>query len=149
MTVQAWIKEASEEIRKQVYEKLFAAANEALLEEQRATNPQKPSDDEVDSVADPLITREKQKIRRTAQKRYLQARLKDIDENTRNEIAARYQENYEAERRSKRRRTSQALNNVELQLNTSRVVQENAERRWVSSSEISNARDSSCRRRPG
>ncbi len=63
-------------------------------------------------------------------------------------IAARYQENYEAGRRSKRRRTSQALNNVELQLNRAELS-----RRMRSGGgslqRIPDAATSSCRRRPG
>ena len=146
-TVKEWIKQESDKIREQERQKLLdeyrakVAANEALPEEKRDADLHEPSDVDMNRVADQRIAKEKAKIRMNAQKRYREEGLKKIEDQTGNEVEAALKKNYEAEIQSRRQRTSAALNNVEKQLDTSRVVQKKAARRWVTSREIANGRE--------
>jgi hypothetical protein len=145
--VEAWIKTASDGIRLRVLANLLkeyeakVAANDALPAAEKGAGPARPDKAAVNKIADPLVAKEAKRIRRHAQNRYIHEQLKECEKHARQVFEAKCQAQYEAECQSKLRRTARALENVETQLNTRRVVQLKADRRWVSSREISDGRE--------
>jgi hypothetical protein len=146
-TVNRWIAAESEQIlvrvRTDLEEKYRAklAALEVLPAENRPAPPRRPEDSDVTRVAGPLIAEATTVIRKSAKKRYLDEELQKIADTTRAEVETRLRANYKAELRAKRQRTCWALENVESQLNPSRMAQAKATRRWPSPSEISEGRE--------
>ena len=110
-----------------------------------ADPPRIPDEADIDRESASLIAQELERIQEEARKlvtpAYIIKQVQQNRERIRNTAKLELDQEREKNIRAKRRRTAQAMANVEKQLNSRRDVQRQAERRWVSPDEISDGRE--------
>lgn len=119
------------------------AAEAAAPPEGASQDHAPPTADEVRLAAPRLREMEKQvkKEARKTPRAVVDREVREATRRIRREVWEELKRNYEFELKSKRRRTLEALENVEKQLQTSRVIQGKARRRWVTTEEIRKGRE--------